>query len=444
VNERMGSGREPKWGRVWRYEGTRGVVWRIRYRDATGRRILETLGKEPAWNRKKAEAELRRRLVDVERDGYRKPERLLFADFAQRWQTEYLPGRGLKLTTLDGYQQALAKHLLPYFGPISLQELEQRPELIDRYIAQKMQAGLAPKTVTNHLLILQGMLKRAVRWRLIERNPVLDADRPRLHQPELNILTQTEIARLWTAYQQLEHDAGPDQQPWWRLSRAPSPSSRSAPPCAAANSSPSAGKTSTSSTVTSRCAKHSSKVASPHQNRAARGDCSSSAPKRATCSADTGNERRSEATRNSSSAIPRRAPRSTPPNSPGSICDPHYNTPESPNQSDRSTTSATLPSPTKRRPATQWPTSNKKPATPKRPSPNATFTPPKSSSRAPPPKAKQASSHRPTDDTRLLASRLALTTVLRLRPLGRRTSLRLANRRQKMRLKASPSSHPCG
>jgi integrase len=215
----MGSRAEPKWGRVWRYQGTRGVVWRIRYRDASGRRILETLGKEPAWNRKKAEAELRRRLVDVERDGYRKPERILFADFAQRWQSEYLPGRGLKLTTLDGYQQTLNKHLLPFFGTTPLQELEQRPELIDRYITTKMQAGLAPKTVTNHLLILQGMLKRAIRWRLISRNPVLDADRPRLHQPELNILTEVEIARLWSAYTQLEHDAEPDQKPWWQLTR---------------------------------------------------------------------------------------------------------------------------------------------------------------------------------------------------------------------------------
>jgi len=62
--------REPKWGRVWRYEGPRGVVWRIRYKDASGKRVLETLGKEPPWNRKRSETELRRRLVDVERDGY--------------------------------------------------------------------------------------------------------------------------------------------------------------------------------------------------------------------------------------------------------------------------------------------------------------------------------------------------------------------------------------
>src|SRR5262245_27667941 len=97
--------KEPKWGRVWRYDGKRGVVWRIRYRDATGKRILETLGKEPTWNRKRAESELRKRLVDVERDGYRHPDTTTFAQFAQRWLSDYLPGRGLKLTTLDSYRQ---------------------------------------------------------------------------------------------------------------------------------------------------------------------------------------------------------------------------------------------------------------------------------------------------------------------------------------------------
>src|SRR6266478_5298377 len=96
VMDAMPTRTEEKWGRVWRYQGPRGVAWRIRYRDASGRRILETLGKEPAWDRKRAEKELRRRLVDVERDGYQKPEKLTLNQFALRWQNEYLPGRGLK------------------------------------------------------------------------------------------------------------------------------------------------------------------------------------------------------------------------------------------------------------------------------------------------------------------------------------------------------------
>jgi integrase len=208
-----------EWGAIWRYQGKRGTVWRIRYRDAAGRRVLETLGKEPAWNRKRAEQELRRRLVDVERDGYRKPEPLLFSDFAARWERDYLPGRALKLTTLDGYRQTLRNHLLPFFGHLALSELEQRPELIDRYIADKMQHGYSAKTVSNHLLVLQGMLKRAVRWRLIRWNPVVDADRPRADHAEMQVLSESEIARLWTAYSELEHEAPAEERAWWQLAR---------------------------------------------------------------------------------------------------------------------------------------------------------------------------------------------------------------------------------
>jgi integrase len=208
-----------KWGRVWRYEGKRGVVWRIRYRDSAGQRVLETLGREPVWNRKRAEAELRRRLVDVEREGYRKPEKLTFTRFAERWLIDYLPGRSLKLTTEDGYRQTLRKHLLPYFGPYELQTLAQQPELVDRYVTLKIRQGYAPKTVVNHLLCLQVMLKRAVRWRLIERNPVTDCERPRVEQAEMNVLSEVEIARLWSAYSELEAEAEPEERVWWRLAR---------------------------------------------------------------------------------------------------------------------------------------------------------------------------------------------------------------------------------
>jgi integrase len=213
----MSSSNGGKWGDVWRYEGPRGVAWRIRYRDASGRRVLETLGREPEWSRSRAERELRRRLVDVEREGYRKPEKVTFAAFAERWLDEYLPGRGLKLTTTDGYRQTLRRHLLPYFGSLQLAELEHRPEMIDRYVTLKMQEGLAPKTVSNQLLVLQVMLKRAVRWRLIQRNPVLDVERPRVEQSEMNVLSEIEIARLWRAYGELEEETSTEERVWWRL-----------------------------------------------------------------------------------------------------------------------------------------------------------------------------------------------------------------------------------
>jgi integrase len=208
------------WGRLWRYEGPRGVAWRIRYRDATGRRVLETLGKEPVWNRARAERELRRRLVDVERDGYRKPERITFAEFAERWFNDYLPARNLKATTVRNYRSSLERHLLPAFGHLQLSKLEAEPELIDRFTAAKIAEGLAPKTVSNLLIDLGVMLKQAVRWRLIRSNPSREIERPRVEQPEMNVLTEAEIAALAAAYAELLHDSDDRERAWWQLAHA--------------------------------------------------------------------------------------------------------------------------------------------------------------------------------------------------------------------------------
>jgi len=208
---------ETKWGRVWRYDGKRGTVWRIRYRDATGRRVLETLGKEPTWNRKLAERELRRRLVDVERDGFRKPERIRFDDFARAWFRDYLPARNLKATTIKNYRSSLQRHLIPYFGHYHLDTLDNEPELIDRFIAAKLRQGLSPKTVNNLLLDLQVILKTAIRWRLMRTNPVSGANRPKVDQPEMNVLNENEIGTLGAAYTELERQATGDEQAWWRL-----------------------------------------------------------------------------------------------------------------------------------------------------------------------------------------------------------------------------------
>jgi len=203
---------------VIRYEGARGASWRIKYRDATGKQVQETLGREPAWNRTRAERELGKRLAAVE-EGFRKPDKLTFTAFTERF-SDYLPGRNLKLTTLENYRYMLDRHLIPHFGQRQLADVEAQPELIDAYIALKRTQGLAPKTIQNHLLLLNLMLRRATAWRLIRANPLANVDRPRLEQPEINVLTETEIARLFAAYDQLLETAAPDQLPWWQLANS--------------------------------------------------------------------------------------------------------------------------------------------------------------------------------------------------------------------------------
>ncbi len=209
----------PRGAAVVRYQGKKGVVWRVKYRDAAGKQILETLGPEPQWNKTRAERELGKRLASVD-EGYRKPERLTFESFARRFLEDYLPGRRLKSTTLENYRYMLDRHLIPCFGPLELAELERDPELLDRYVTRKVREGLSPKTIHNHLLLLNTMFKRAVVWRLVRSNPVEAIERPRVHQPEMSVLSEDEIHRLGGAYDELACEATGTECDWWLLAKA--------------------------------------------------------------------------------------------------------------------------------------------------------------------------------------------------------------------------------
>ena len=207
-------------GTVIEYKGRRGVTWRVKYLDTDGRQIQETLGRQrDGWNRQRAERELGKRLDRVERERWRKPGPATFKDHAQTYMAEHLPGLHRKTTTVRGYRQILDTHLLPAFGHIPLADLETRPELIDSYIAQKTHEGLSPKTVTNHLALLRVMIERAIKWRRMRTNPVDAVDRPTLQQPEMTVLTETEIARLTTAYDQLLNTPDEADRRWFALAK---------------------------------------------------------------------------------------------------------------------------------------------------------------------------------------------------------------------------------
>ena len=203
---------------VIKYDGKRGAVWRIKFHDADGKQIMETLGREAdGWTERKAQRALGARLVQVENTRWRKPEKLTFAAFAERFENEALPGRNLKATTNNDYKSVLHTHLVPFFDQQELVTIEAAD--LDRYIAEKTKT-LAPKTITNHLRLLAVLFKTAKRWKLVPHNPVEDVDGPRPDSHEMSVLTEVEIARLLTAYSQLE--AEPPQgttEADWRQAR---------------------------------------------------------------------------------------------------------------------------------------------------------------------------------------------------------------------------------
>ena len=104
-------------GGVVRYAGRRGVTWKVRSLDADGHRVQETLGREEeGWTARRAEEELRERLVAVKRDRRRKLKPVTFADFARGWLETYPNARGLKRSTREAYRSIVELHLVPALG----------------------------------------------------------------------------------------------------------------------------------------------------------------------------------------------------------------------------------------------------------------------------------------------------------------------------------------
>jgi integrase len=71
--------------------------------------------------------------------------------------------------------------------------------MIQGYMAEKLAAGAKPKSIKNHLVMLKGMLKYAVKWGYLATNPAAEVKAPRVEREEMDFLTPEEVRHLLTA-----------------------------------------------------------------------------------------------------------------------------------------------------------------------------------------------------------------------------------------------------
>lgn len=182
---------------VIRYQGTRGVVWRVKYQDASGRQVQETVGAErDGVTRKDAEAELRERLVRVERKGYRRPEPITFAAYAETWFDEGASRRRWRPATVLQYR-CIRQRLVDELGPMPLQSI--RPRHVAAYVATASDE-LGASTVGRDISLLQAIFRTAVSEELIDINPAASVERPKLPPFRPQILEPVEVARVAKAF----------------------------------------------------------------------------------------------------------------------------------------------------------------------------------------------------------------------------------------------------
>jgi integrase len=168
--------------------GKRGTVWRIKYADADGKQTMETVGAErDGFNRKQAEAELRERLVRVERKGYRRPKQVTFREFAGPWFEEGPVRRQWKPATVRAYV-FVRRRLLDEFGPMPLGSI--RPSHVTAFVAGSTGGA---STVARDLAILHAILDSARRDELIDSNPAERVERPRQPRRKWRLLEPAEV-----------------------------------------------------------------------------------------------------------------------------------------------------------------------------------------------------------------------------------------------------------
>jgi integrase len=195
----------PRGAAVIEYRGARGVVYRIKYADADGKQVQETVGAErDGFTRKKAEAELRERLVRVERKHYRKPKPLTFSEWAATWLDEGQRKRAWKPNTRSAYENAVG-YLTEYFGSTRLASI--RPRDVSGYVSHSLKEPhkvlrrpISPKTLELHLSVLHDLFRTAVGEELLDSNPAAGVERPRVQRQRWRILEPDEVRRVAKAF----------------------------------------------------------------------------------------------------------------------------------------------------------------------------------------------------------------------------------------------------
>lgn len=149
-----------------------GPVWRVRWRDDLGRERSKVLGRKGDAQAFDAEVTRSKRAgtlasLDAGRE--------TLGEFVERWWALYAVAHLSDNTRLT-YTCLWDAHVFPRLGGYQLRAL--RPAVIEGFRAELQAAGVGEASVRKTLVLLQGVLQRAVEWEVIPSNPVKVVRKP--------------------------------------------------------------------------------------------------------------------------------------------------------------------------------------------------------------------------------------------------------------------------
>ena len=175
------------------------------YDPQTGKRIIKNvLGKTQA----EVKAKLTKALEDCKELDVVRTDEYTVAEWLRLWYDLYAV-RNVRPTTVAAERRSIELHVIPRIGDIKLNRLTSREiqklykDLLEngrlREVQKEKNPGLSNSTVRGIHMMLHNALDRAVKERLILRNPTEDCIIPKLEKKEMKILHPEDIKAYLTA-----------------------------------------------------------------------------------------------------------------------------------------------------------------------------------------------------------------------------------------------------
>jgi integrase len=174
-------------------------TWRIRYdappqRGQKRRQVSETV----RGNKRDTEIRLRERLNELGR-GEISPSLMTFGELVEDWFDNYAASH-VSPRTLYGYRGEADRYLIPALGQIKIGSL--RGEHCDALYTQMRKPDstgkrLSSMTVRHTHRLLSEILKTAVKWELLSRNPADNATPPKVEKKEIEVWDEKTLKQFW-------------------------------------------------------------------------------------------------------------------------------------------------------------------------------------------------------------------------------------------------------
>lgn len=156
--------------------------------DGQRKRVERVGGK----TKKECETKLRKALNEYE-TGYIEPSKMSLSDYLIDWLENFVK-ENRKTSTYNRYKCLIRNSVLPGIGLINLKDL--KPKHIESMLSAEKKKGIGSTTIQHIYTVLNTALNRAVKLRILVKNPCDYVDRPKRVKFTANVLSVEEFYSL--------------------------------------------------------------------------------------------------------------------------------------------------------------------------------------------------------------------------------------------------------